>query len=148
MDTGGNYRIGVLEGTVTGTYEARFIGAGARENYRRQKIEEQEEYTPFVEEPEQKQTLPEQLAACEKTELIAWMMEYAKENRGFWDYLQLRVSKQLQETEFLVILNRTCNRFFSRRIAAKKVSLVNKTLSVIIFVFKRKSACKYTLFLC
>lgn len=43
VDTGGNYRIGVLEGTVTGTYEARFIGAGARENYRRQKIEELEE---------------------------------------------------------------------------------------------------------
>ena len=29
-------------------------------------LREQEEYTPFVEEPEQKQTLPEQLAACEK----------------------------------------------------------------------------------
>lgn len=84
-------------------------------------LREQEEYTPFVEEPEQKQALPEQLAACEKTELIAWMMEYAKENRGFWDYLQLRVSKQLQETEFLVILNRTCNRFFSNSITWKEL---------------------------
>ena len=84
-------------------------------------LREQEEYTPFVEEPEQKQALPEQLAACEKAELIAWMMEYAKENRGFWDYLQLRVSKQLQETEFLVILNRTCNRFFSNSITWKEL---------------------------
>lgn len=84
-------------------------------------LREQEKYTPFVEEPEQKQALPEQLAACEKTELIAWMMEYAKENRGFWDYLQLRVSKQLQETEFLVILNRTCNRFFSNSITWKEL---------------------------
>ena len=49
------------------------------------------------------------------------MMEYAKENRGFWDYLQLRVSKQLQETEFLVILNRTCNRFFSNSITWKEL---------------------------
>lgn len=84
-------------------------------------LREQEKYTPFVEEPEQKQALPEQLAACEKTELIAWMMEYAKENRGFWDYLKLRVSKQLQETEFLVILNRTCNRFFSNSITWKEL---------------------------
>lgn len=84
-------------------------------------LREQEEYTPFVEEPEQKQALPEQLAACEKTELIAWMMEYAKENRGFWDYLQLRVSKQLQPEELLAILNRTCNRFFSGKIVWKEL---------------------------
>lgn len=42
MDQNGNYRIGVLEGTITKTYEARFIGVRARENYRRQKIEELE----------------------------------------------------------------------------------------------------------
>ena len=47
-----------------------------------------------------------------------------------------------------ILSSHSCLRFFSRRIAAKKVSLVNKTLSVIIFVFKRKSACKYTLFFC
>lgn len=42
VDENGNYRIGVLEGTITKTYEARFIGVRARENYRRQKIEELE----------------------------------------------------------------------------------------------------------
>lgn len=84
-------------------------------------LREQEEYTPFVEEPEQKQALPEQLAACEKETLIAWMMEYAKENRGFLDYLQLRVSEQLQPEELLAILNRTCNRFFSGKIVWKEL---------------------------
>ena len=74
-----------------------------------------------MEEPEQKQALPEQLAACEKETLIAWMMEYAKENRGFLDYLQLRVSEQLQPEELLAILNRTCNRFFSGKIVWKEL---------------------------
>lgn len=84
-------------------------------------LREQEEIIPPVEEPEQKQALPEQLAACEKETLIAWMMEYAKENRGFLDYLQLRVSEQLQPEELLAILNRTCNRFFSGKIVWKEL---------------------------
>lgn len=84
-------------------------------------LREQEEIIPPVEEPEQKQALPEQLAACEKETLIAWMMEYAKENRGFLDYLQLRISEQLQPEELLAILNRTCNRFFSGKIVWKEL---------------------------
>lgn len=84
-------------------------------------LREREEIIPPVEEPEQKQALPEQLAACEKETLIAWMMEYAKENRGFLDYLQLRVSEQLQPEELLAILNRTCNRFFSGKIVWKEL---------------------------
>lgn len=84
-------------------------------------LREQEEIVPSVEEPEQKQALPEQLAACEKETLIAWMMEYAKENRGFLDYLQLRISEQLQPEELLAILNRTCNRFFSGKIVWKEL---------------------------
>lgn len=40
IDREGNYRIGVLEGTVTKEYKARFIGARAREEYRKSKIEE------------------------------------------------------------------------------------------------------------
>ena len=84
-------------------------------------LREREEIVPSVEEPEQKQALPEQLAACEKETLIAWMMEYAKENRGFLDYLQLRVSEQLQSEELLAILNRTCNRFFSGKIVWKEL---------------------------
>ncbi len=34
----GHYRIGALEGTITGQQEARYIGAGTRERYRKQKI--------------------------------------------------------------------------------------------------------------
>lgn len=84
-------------------------------------LREQEKIIPPVEEPEQKQALSEQLAACEKETLIAWMMEYAKENRGFLDYLQLHVSEQLQSEELLAILNRTCNRFFSGKIVWKEL---------------------------
>lgn len=40
VDEMGNYRLGVLEGTITKTYKARFIGVRARENYRQQKIAE------------------------------------------------------------------------------------------------------------
>ena len=84
-------------------------------------LREQEEYIPSVEEPEQKQTLLKQLAAYEKETLIAWMMEYAKENRNFLDYLQLHASEQLQPEELLAILNRTCNRFFSGKIVWKEL---------------------------
>lgn len=40
IDGNGNYRLGILEGTVTKRYTARFIGARARERYRMEKIEE------------------------------------------------------------------------------------------------------------
>ena len=40
IDAEGNYRLGVLEGTVTKEYQARFIGVHAREKYREEKIEE------------------------------------------------------------------------------------------------------------
>lgn len=39
VDERGIYRLGILEGTVTGEYEARFIGAKARERFRAQQIE-------------------------------------------------------------------------------------------------------------
>ena len=35
----GHYRIGALEGSITGQQEARFIGAGTRERYRMQRIQ-------------------------------------------------------------------------------------------------------------
>lgn len=57
VDSEGNYRIGVLEGTVTGTYEAHFIGTRARENYRRQKIAELEQLL---------QELLEQMEGCRR----------------------------------------------------------------------------------
>ena len=40
IDDQGNYRIGVLEGTVTKNYKPRFIGAAARERYKEEKLEE------------------------------------------------------------------------------------------------------------
>lgn len=40
IDAEGNYRLGILEGTVTKVYEPRYIGVQARENYRRQRIKE------------------------------------------------------------------------------------------------------------
>lgn len=40
IDARGNYRLGVLEGTVTKDYEPRYIGVQARENYRSHKIKE------------------------------------------------------------------------------------------------------------
>ncbi|MDO4285659.1 MAG: TIGR02680 family protein [Eubacteriales bacterium] len=43
IEAGGHYGMGVLEGTITGTYTPRFIGVRSRENYRREKIRELEE---------------------------------------------------------------------------------------------------------
>lgn len=40
IDPEGNYKLGILEGTITKEYKARFIGVRARENYRREKIDE------------------------------------------------------------------------------------------------------------
>lgn len=40
IDRDGNYRLGILEGTVAKDYKARFIGVRARENYRKEKIGE------------------------------------------------------------------------------------------------------------
>lgn len=45
VDAEGNYRLGVLEGTVTKQYTARFIGVRAREKYRE---EQTEKYTELV----------------------------------------------------------------------------------------------------
>ena len=42
IDTEGNYRIGVLEGTVTRTYKAHYIGVRAREAYKKEKISQLE----------------------------------------------------------------------------------------------------------
>ena len=43
VDEKGNYRMGVMEGTVTGEYQARYIGARARERFRTEKIAKLEE---------------------------------------------------------------------------------------------------------
>lgn len=40
IDSQGRYGLGILEGNVTGACQPRYIGAGAREAYRRRKIEE------------------------------------------------------------------------------------------------------------
>lgn len=74
-----------------------------------------------VREPKQQDSLPKLLATYEKEQLITWMMEYAKENRGFLDYLQVRASKKLNAEELLANLHRSCNRFFSGRILWKEL---------------------------
>ncbi|MDE7044727.1 MAG: TIGR02680 family protein, partial [Acetatifactor sp.] len=43
VDERGNYRIGVMEGTVTGEYQARYIGVRARERFRGEKIAQLEQ---------------------------------------------------------------------------------------------------------
>ena len=43
VDENGNYDMGIVEGTVTGTYQPCFIGTLARERYQQQKIQELEE---------------------------------------------------------------------------------------------------------
>lgn len=40
VDEEGNFRLGILEGTVSKEYEARYIGVRARENFRKRKIQE------------------------------------------------------------------------------------------------------------
>ena len=40
IDSSGNYRLGVLEGTITKTYQPRYIGVHARETYRKERIEQ------------------------------------------------------------------------------------------------------------
>ena len=37
IDTNGNYRMGILEGSITRQYKAKFIGVRAREMYRNEK---------------------------------------------------------------------------------------------------------------
>lgn len=49
IDAAGNYRIGVLEGTVTRNYSARYIGVRAREKFRMEKITELEQQTAQLE---------------------------------------------------------------------------------------------------
>ncbi|MDD4410051.1 MAG: SbcC/MukB-like Walker B domain-containing protein, partial [Candidatus Pacebacteria bacterium] len=39
IDENGNYRLGVIHGTITRDYKAKFIGVKAREEYRREKID-------------------------------------------------------------------------------------------------------------
>lgn len=49
VDTEGNYRIGVLEGTTTHDYTARYIGVKARERFRMEKIAELEQSVALME---------------------------------------------------------------------------------------------------
>lgn len=46
----GNFGMGILEGTITGTYTARYIGTSSRERYRLGKIKELEQLTADLEE--------------------------------------------------------------------------------------------------
>ncbi len=52
MDEKGSYGIGIVEGTVTGEYKPRFIGAAAREQYRLEQMQKLEETLLLIEEEE------------------------------------------------------------------------------------------------
>lgn len=64
IDEKGNYGMGVLEGTTTGTYTARYIGASSRERYRQSVIRELEE---------EKTRLEEEIRRCE--EILAGLQD-------------------------------------------------------------------------
>ena len=66
IDERGTYGMGVLEGTITGAYTPRYIGASSREEYRRKKICELEEQQKELEEEISK--LVRELEALEKRE--------------------------------------------------------------------------------
>lgn len=57
IDEKGNYKIGVIEGTITREYKACYIGVRAREKFRMEQIERLQQ---------EKQILQEQLDACEE----------------------------------------------------------------------------------
>ncbi|MCI9324493.1 MAG: TIGR02680 family protein [Lachnospiraceae bacterium] len=57
VSAAGNYRIGVLEGTVTGEYQACYIGTRARERYRQEKLAQLEQ---------EERELQAQLSECGK----------------------------------------------------------------------------------
>lgn len=42
LDLAGHYQIGVLEGTITGEYEAHYVGLRARQKFRRERLEQLE----------------------------------------------------------------------------------------------------------
>lgn len=70
VDEQGNYRLGVLEGTITKDYTARFIGMQARERYRKQKISELEQEYCVLE-----QEVAERKAECFQTQEAVRMLE-------------------------------------------------------------------------
>lgn len=53
IDGQGNYRIGILEGNVSKTYSARYIGTAARERYQAEKIKELKEQIDKLEQETQ-----------------------------------------------------------------------------------------------
>lgn len=58
-----NYRLGILEGTITGEYEAKYIGVQARERFRKQQIQQLSEECAELE-----QRLESVLAVMQKKE--------------------------------------------------------------------------------
>ena len=67
----GHYRIGVLEGTVAGQQEARYIGAGTLERYRQQRIQalEQERAVLTAEKEQADERVRSQESRLEKLKL-------------------------------------------------------------------------------
>ena len=89
----GNYRIGVLEGTVTKNYTPCFIGASAREQYRMKKIGELEEQCRSLD--DEIRRLEEEAAALEERRILL-----KKEWDSFPDGQDLKLAaKELEKCE-------------------------------------------------
>ena len=75
IDQDGKYRIGILEGTITKEYRAKYIGVQARERYRKQQIEKlQEECEQLQKDVEEVQRREQQ----KEEELFILKQEYKK----------------------------------------------------------------------
>jgi len=124
VDERGNYRIGVLEGTVTGEYQARYIGVRARERFRMEKIAglEQEELSLREQREEREkriQGLEEKMALLQRewdayppdTDIKEAAREYSARNyeleqlnRQIADYREIlrKIKEELDEIQLRV----------------------------------------------
>ncbi|MEG0155224.1 MAG: TIGR02680 family protein [Lachnospiraceae bacterium] len=107
IDEKGNYRLGIVEGTVTGTYQPCYIGARTRENYRTRMIEAlqkeceelQKEQAMLEEKIEEARTKKEELAKewerfPQGTDLKVAAIEY-----GDKVVILARIGKEIQQEQ-------------------------------------------------
>lgn len=96
IDADGNYKLGVLEGTVTKEYQAHFIGVHTRERFRKEKIENLTQICMLLKE-EEKNLETEYRKIKEKMEMLK------KEWEAFPGDKDLKVAaKELADREFFL----------------------------------------------
>jgi len=104
----GNYRLGILEGTITGNYQPKYIGAVARERYRKEQIQKWEKKLHIIQDSiteteKNVQRLKERLEQAEKemqlfpTDVnIKVAAKLVADKQGELEEIQKRVAKQEQ----------------------------------------------------